>query len=92
MKENEAPEKIYITNYDIEALPKNEQLSEHWHEVSTKDTDIEYVRTDAFIEKACKFLYKYNKKQVQKPSPKATLGYSGHTINVDEFRKYMKGE
>ena len=92
MKENEAPEKIYITNYDIEALPKNEQLSERWHEVSTKDTDIEYVRTDAFIEKACKFLYKYNKKQVQKPSPKATLGYSGHTINVDEFRKYMKGE
>ena len=55
MKENEAPEKIYITNYDIEALPKNEQLSERWHEVSTKDTDIEYTRTDAFIERALKW-------------------------------------
>lgn len=52
----EAPEKIYITNFDIEALPKDEQLSERWHEVRTQDTDIEYTRTDAFIEKACKFI------------------------------------
>lgn len=28
MKINEAPEKIYISNFDIEALPKSEQLSE----------------------------------------------------------------
>ena len=56
MKANEAPKKIYISNFDIEALPKNEQLSERWHEVSTQDTDIEYTRTDAFIEKACEWL------------------------------------
>jgi len=56
MKANEAPEKIYISNFSIEALPKNEQLSERWHEVSTQDTDIEYTRTDAFIEKACEWL------------------------------------
>jgi len=62
MKANEAPEKIYITNYDIPALPKEEQLSERWHEVSTQDTDIEYVRTDAFIEKACVWLTKHARK------------------------------
>lgn len=56
MKTNEAPEKIYISNFDIETLPKNEQLSERWHEVSTQDTDIEYTRTDAFIEKACEWI------------------------------------
>ena len=56
MKANEAPEKIYISNFDIEALPKNEQLSERWHEVSTQDTDIEYTRTDAFMKKAENFL------------------------------------
>ena len=56
MKANEASEKIYITNYDIEALPKDEQSSEHWHEVSTQDTDIEYTRTDAFIDRACDFI------------------------------------
>ena len=56
MKANEAPEKIYITNYDIEALTKDEQLSERWHEVRIQDSDIEYTRTDAFIEKACNFI------------------------------------
>ena len=59
MKTNDAPEKIYITNYDIPALPKEEQLSERWHEVSTQDTDIEYTRTDAFIEKATEWLTKH---------------------------------
>ena len=92
MTREEAPEKIYISNFDIEALPKNEQLSERWHEVSTQDTDIEYTRTDAFIEKACKFLYKYNQKQVLKHGPKATLGCGEYTINVEDFRNYMKGE
>ena len=94
-----APEKIYLQvcgdckdndckNCKFEDLKDNVT----WCKDEIFDKDIEYTRTDAFIEKACKFLYKYNKKQVQKPSPKATLGYSGHTINVDEFRKYMKGE
>lgn len=55
MKANEAPEKLYISNFDIEALPKYEQLSERWHEISTQDTDIEYTRTDVFIEKALKW-------------------------------------
>jgi hypothetical protein len=59
MKTNETPEKIYISNFDIEALPKNEQLSERWHEVSTQDTDIEYTRTDAFIEKVYTWLKNY---------------------------------
>ena len=62
MKANEAPEKIYITNFDIEALPKDEQLSERWGEVRIQDSDIEYTRTDAFIEKACEWLTKHAKK------------------------------
>jgi hypothetical protein len=56
MKANEAPEKIYITNYDIEALSKDEQLSERWHEVKTQDTDIEYIRKDAITEKLLQML------------------------------------
>ncbi len=55
MKAN-TPEKIYVSYFDIEALPKNERLSERWHEVSTQDTDIEYTRTDAFVEKAVEWL------------------------------------
>lgn len=48
--------------------------------------------TDAFIEKAAEFLYNYNQKQVLKHGARATLGCGEYTINVDEFRKYMKGE
>lgn len=90
MKANEAPEKIYLSNFDIEALPKNEQLSERWHEVRTQDTDIEYTRTDAFMKKTENFL--------------EMLGY-GFTITdnithtnydkeqlVEDFRNYIKEE
>ena len=45
MKANEAPEKIYL-NQDDGLI---------WHCRSYKD-DIEYIRTDVFIEKALKFL------------------------------------
>ena len=47
---------------------------------------------DVFVEKACEFLYKYNQKQVQKHGAKATLGCGEYTINVEDFRNYMKGE
>ena len=50
MKANEAPENIYI------------DANEDWHRTYTayiekaKGNDIEYIRTDAFIEKACSIL------------------------------------
>ena len=90
MKENEAPEKIYITNYDIEALPKNEQLSERWHEVSTKDTDIEYTRTDAFIEKATEWLRKNADNYTWYDESEGESGMVDGFIEV--FKNYMKGE
>lgn len=85
MKAN-APEKIYI------------DANEDWHRTYTaftekaKGNDIEYIRTDAFIEKAAGFLYNYNQKQVLKHGARAILSCGEYTINVDEFRKYMEGE
>lgn len=85
MKAN-APEKIYISNFDIEALPKSDQLSEHWHEVSTEDTDIEYIRSDVFIKKACEWLKEnggsYWMDEYDLPTDEL----------VDDFKNYMKGE
>lgn len=48
MKANEAPEKIYIFENPILDFTK---LS-----IRQSDTDIEYTRTDVFIEKACKLM------------------------------------
>lgn len=79
MKANEAPEKLYYAPYgDIR------------EDNPITDNDIEYVRKDAFIEKACEYLYNYNQKQVLKHGARTTLGCGEYPINVDEFRKYMK--
>jgi len=86
------PEKIYISNFDIEALPENEQLSEHWHEVSTQDTDIEYIRTDVFIEKLECWMNK-NFYQYAGEFAEGILAQFDRTEDcVEDFKKYMKGE
>ena len=49
MKVN-APEKIYIH------VRANKELGTTWHGKKITNSDIEYIRTDAFIEKAVKWL------------------------------------
>ena len=83
MKAN-APKKIYIFDNPILDFTK---LS-----VRQGSDDIEYIRKDAFIEKAAQFLYDYNQKQVLKHGARAILSCGEFTINVDEFRKHMEGE
>ena len=51
MKANEAPEKLYLFKNPISGTPDDRWLSKR-----SDDEDIEYTRTDAFIEKALKFL------------------------------------
>lgn len=73
MKVN-APEKIYLTQLMLFAAPT----------ISSSDNDVEYTRTDAFIEKACGYLMEYEFND----SP--TI--ADRRKRVEEFRKYMKGE
>jgi hypothetical protein len=82
--EANAPEKIYVHKSPYWGLMVNE------HNII--EASVEYTRTDAFIKKAAEFLYNYNQKQVLKHGARATLGCGEYTINVDEFRNYMKGE
>ena len=72
MKANEAPEKLYYAPYgDIR------------EDNPITDNDIEYVRKDAFIEKACEWL---------EPVLKNYAGqYVGKDI-LEDFKNYMKGE
>lgn len=49
-----APKKIYLQKNTTTDLYG--EIWPEWFESGKKDEDIEYTRTDAFIEKACKWL------------------------------------
>ena len=50
MNANEAPEKIYLH------IRPNKEIGSTWHGNKISDTDIEYTRIDAFIEKAWEWI------------------------------------
>ena len=85
MKANEAPEKIYLYENIIG------RAADYWLREKSSDTDIEYTRTDAFIEKALAYLnekFYFNN---------VFYGIVNTDFNAmeemyDDFRKYMKGE
>ena len=77
MKANEAPEKIYLFENPIDGTPDYRWLSKR-----SDDNDIEYTRTDAFIEKACGFIKTY---------PHLFMGVLRSEV-IKDFKKYMKGE
>ena len=78
MKENKAPEKIWINQSD---LPK---LSGHIDKNS-----VEYVRKDAFIEKAAEWIKnKAERYIVDTP----LCSYFDYKRAVEDFKNYMKGE
>ena len=47
---------------------------------------------ESLLNKACEFLYEWNRKQVLKHGSKANISCSEFTISVYDFRKAMKGE
>lgn len=83
----EAPEKIYLNKH-----PFTGELHDKWLQNKLDDSDIEYTRTDAFIEMACEYWYKHNREIVKRNGSRATLGCAEFTVNVSDFRNYLKGE
>ena len=78
MKANEAPEKIYkTTTY----LDERKSGVVKWKDKPVAGAEnIEYTRTDAFIDKACLYLFE---------------NYHGEKLSlrmIENFRKYLKGE
>ena len=76
MKANEAPEKIYLFENPIDETPDYRWLSK-----KSCDEDIEYTRTDAFIEKALDWI-DYNNRN-------GGCNFDGWE---EDFKNYMKGE
>lgn len=84
----EAPEKIYIDDFGSE-------LSFDWHKEHCYEKDIEYIRTDAFIEKAedfirrkiCDYIVHYN---YGSNNDMETMYVDSRFF--DDFKNYIKGE
>ena len=72
MKANEAPEKIYIH-------VKDGKVRNTWNSEWIGVNDIEYTRTDAFIEKALKYVANH-------------FLAPGMDNEIKDFVNYMKGE
>jgi len=81
MKANEAPEKIYISykGYGV--------FSEDGSTERTKTSQIEYIRTDVFIEKACEWLGDNMRKWFKNM---ITHGYKMIGLMIEDFKKAMK--
>ena len=78
MKANEAPEKIYLQE------PTKVRTEKKY------DNDVEYIRTDAFIEKACEGIVHLLSGYIIRNF------HFGDSYNIDrlieDFRNYMKEE
>jgi hypothetical protein len=87
MKAN-APEKLYIFN------PEKREV---WFS-KTSDKQVEYIRTDAFIEKAAKFLdenlYTYDNSSGRGLWTEVIADMEFDTVEefIEDFRKYMEGD
>lgn len=67
----EVPEKIFICDYGSE-------LGYEWHsesEIEATPNDIEYIRTDVFIEKAISYIQQH---------------WIWNTKMIENFKKYME--
>ena len=71
----EAPEKIYVH-------VKGDKVTNTWNSMWIGVNDIEYTRTDAFIEKACEFIETY---------PHLFMGVLRSEV-IEDFKNYMKGK
>lgn len=73
MKANEAPEKVYVH-------VKDDKVRNTWNSAWIGVNDIEYTRTDAFIERALEWI----RKEIRPY-------YSEVKYKYEDFKKYMEG-
>ena len=82
-----APEKLYYIGDDslvLDPFPVLYQKTKKKY-----DNEVEYIRKDAFIEKACEYL-RLNRDNVE-TEDNGIAGWIGETF-IENFKNYMKGE
>ena len=89
MKANEAPEKIYLQ--DSMSTDTIGDLWPEWFDAEVSDNSIEYTRTDAFIEKALKFLdEKFYFNNLHHGIESGV--FDSEEEMFEDFKNYIKGE
>jgi len=99
MKANEAPEKIYLIRNFSSPTALNTTNDHHgkflneWYRSREKDADIEYTRSDAFIEKVISFL-NYKLEDIVAIRVPGTIIPQHVTKQelIEDFKNYVKGE
>ena len=87
MKTNRAPEKLYIDFRD-----RAESTWRCAYSEKAMANDIEYIRKDVFIEKACSWLKENKDKYLYNTGEKGEYIPTCSSKMIEEFRKAMKGE
>lgn len=88
MKANEAPEKIYLSEFTDTTEPVF-----YVKQDNTKKTDIEYTRTDAFIERVINFLnYKLDDVVSIRVSGTIIPHHVAKQELIEDLKNYIKGE
>lgn len=85
METNEALDKIYVH-------VKKDKVTNTWNSTLIGVHDVEYTRTDAFIEKACKILAKMVCEVIYEDLEGNSTQHYDKMEFIDDFRKYMRGE
>lgn len=95
MKANEAPEKLYLSDIQKYFDDTDKTIST----IKYADDDIEYTRTDAFIEKAARWMEKNLSKYSELTDEdeygnklKETVMNVFYGLAVKDFINYMRGE
>jgi len=91
MKANEAPERIYCESDGLGNIDRAHNIK--WPDDEAEN--VEYTRTDAFIEKACEWLRTHSEVDYFELIPDANYCGAGNLNKkrmIEDFRNYMKGE
>ena len=91
MGANEAPEKIYIQSFNVSEEDAKFERKLYFDDVWTEEPEsgqenIEYTRTDTFIENTCEWI----KMMWSETDDRFNEDYTG--MLIENFKNYIKGE
>ena len=94
----EAPEKIYLIRNFTTSTSLNTtndyrgKYLQEWYKSREKDADVEYIRTDAFIEKVCEFIEQNITSYIDVTHYGGDENIILQNEFIEDFKNFIKGE